>query len=143
MIADQVRRLEEAMVVQRRWHVVDFRSAIAGHPLLSVLATRLVWDLDGTLATLDPLGDLVDPKGGLVEDPTWLRIAHPATCDLRTWREWLVARAIEQPFEQILRDVFDEDPSRSWNGTASAASSTALPGRAGNGIPPDAPRRGP
>ena len=126
VLVDQAHRLEEAMVVQRRWYVADFRTAIAGHPVLRVLAARLVWDLDGVLATLDPLGDLVGPNGGLVAEPAWLRVAHPASTDLNPWREWLEAREIVQPFEQVHRDVVDQDPSIYWSKVASAASFHAL-----------------
>jgi hypothetical protein len=41
--ADQVRRLERAMVDQRRWSGADFRRYFAGHPLLRHLVRRLVW----------------------------------------------------------------------------------------------------
>ncbi|MCW2783548.1 MAG: hypothetical protein JWP74_65 [Marmoricola sp.] len=126
VLADQSRRLEEAMVVQRRWHIGDFQTAIVGHPVLRVLASRIIWDLNGTLACLDPLGDLVDPSGGLVEEPVWLRIAHPANASLDRWRVWLDDRAIVQPFEQVHREVVDQDPSIYWNKVASGASFHAL-----------------
>ena len=54
--ADQVRRLERAMVDQRRWTGAAFRQHLADHPLLRHLVRRLVW------LRFDPAGT---PLGGL------------------------------------------------------------------------------
>ncbi|MEV4314910.1 DUF4132 domain-containing protein [Actinocrispum sp. NPDC049592] len=121
VIADQAARLEEAMVVQRRWTAGDFRTRIAGHPLLGRFARRLVWALDDRTAVIDALGDLVGPDGGLIGDGTWIRLAHPATDDFAPWAVWLAQRG-EQPFSQAGRAVFPgEDPSTYWQCTVEAA----------------------
>lgn len=122
LIADQTRRLEEAMIVQRRWAAADFRSRVAAHPLLGRLARRLVWALDDRTAVLDPLGDLLDLEGGLVAEGKWVRLAHPAVDDLTPWRSWLARLATSQPFAQLEREVFpDQDPSAYWQRTIEAA----------------------
>lgn len=126
VLVDQGRRLEEAMVTQRRWHHAEFQTAVVGHPVLRTLASRIVWDLGGALGTLDPLGDLVDSNGGLVAEPTWLRIAHPAITDLGEWRQWIDARDIVQPFAQVQREVAEQDPSIYWGRICSAPSLHAL-----------------
>ena len=48
--ADQVRRLESAMVEGRSWSAAEFRDLFVGHPLLRHLVRRLVWlsDSEGT-----------------------------------------------------------------------------------------------
>src|SRR5690606_22716523 len=49
---DQIRRLEQAMVMQRRWTADEFRALFVAHPLLWHLVRRLVWgvyDTDGAL----------------------------------------------------------------------------------------------
>jgi hypothetical protein len=122
LIADQTARLEEAMVVQRRWTSGEFRSRIARHPLLGRLAQRLVWaaDDDRTIG-VDALGDLVDPDGGLAGEADWVRLAHPAVDDFTPWKDW-VARRGKQPFDQAEREVFlGEDPSIYWQRTVDAA----------------------
>jgi hypothetical protein len=81
LIADQVARLEEAMIVQRRWAPGDFRSRIAAHPLLGRIARRLIWVLDDHPVRLDGLGDLVDPAGAPADGGEWIRLAHPAIDD--------------------------------------------------------------
>src|SRR5919112_1862109 len=51
-----------------------------------------------------------------------VRLAHPATSDLTPWREWALDRGVRQPFPQIEREVFEDDPSAHWHRTVSAAS---------------------
>ncbi|MFF5229843.1 DUF4132 domain-containing protein [Dactylosporangium sp. NPDC000521] len=41
--ADQIRRLEAAMVSQRRWTAASFQDHVVAHPLLRHIARRLVW----------------------------------------------------------------------------------------------------
>ena len=125
-VADQARRLEEAMIVQRGWIHSEFAVAIAAHPLLGRLARRLIWSADHRLATVDALGDLVDLDGGLISEVDWVRLAHPATADLEPWRGRFHERGILQPFEQINRDVHDGDPSQYWHQTVTAASLYSL-----------------
>ncbi len=118
---DQTARLEEAMVVQRRWALGEFQGRIAGHPLLGRIARRLVWVVDGRTVRLDGLGDLVDPAGAPTGEGEWVRLAHPAVDDFTPWRAWL-ARVGAQPFAQAEREVFaGEDPSAWWQRTIEAA----------------------
>jgi hypothetical protein len=120
-IADQTARLEEAMITQRRWSHAEFLPRIAAHPLLGRLARRLVWALDDRTASIDRLGDLVDPAGGLIGDGNWVRLAHPAVDDFTPWRLWGARLASPQPFAQADRDVFPgEDPSAYWQHTVEA-----------------------
>jgi hypothetical protein len=69
---DQAARLEEAMVVQRRWELSEFQGRIAGHPLLGRIARRLVWVVDGRTVRLDGLGELVDHVGAPAGDGEWV-----------------------------------------------------------------------
>jgi len=122
LIADQLARLTEAMVVQRTWSVAHFRSQVLGHPLLGRLARALVWSSDGNTAVVDALGDLVGVDGGLIPLGPWVRLAHPAVDALGIWLPWLGSRGSAQPFWQIERDVhLDEDPSLWWGRRVEAA----------------------
>ena len=122
LIADQTARLQEAMVVQRRWSSAEFRSRIAGHPLLGRLARELVWVLDGRTLALDALGDLTDPAGGLAGPGEWVRLAHPAIDDFTPWAAWFARRSAPPPFAQADREVFPgQDPSAYWHHTVNAA----------------------
>lgn len=122
VIADQTARLEEAMVVQRRWASGEFRRRIVGHPLLGRLARGLVWVLDDRTVVLDALDDLTDPDAGLAGEGEWVRLAHPAIDDFSQWAAWLARRSAPQPFVQADREVFaGQDPSAYWQRTVDAA----------------------
>jgi hypothetical protein len=122
VIANQTARLEEAMIVQRRWTAASFRARIAGHPLLGRLARKLVWALDDRAVGLDALGDLVDPEGGLADPGESVRLAHPVIDDFTPWQAWLARQCTPQPFVQGDREVFpDQDPSAYWHRTVNAA----------------------
>lgn len=128
IVADQVRRLEEAMTVQREWALDEFRNRVVAHPLLGRLARRVIWALDDNVtAAVDALGDLVDPSGGLVAEPRWVRVAHPAADDFAPWNAWLDTHRASQPFPQGDREVFlDEDPSVYWDRSVPAERFFAL-----------------
>lgn len=114
--ADQIRRLERAMVHGRRWTAGEQRALFVRHPLLRHLARRLVW------ATFDgedqPMGsfrvaeDLTlagpDDDEMTVAAATLVGIAHPlhlgGTVD--TWSDVFADYEILQPFPQLGREVF-------------------------------------
>ncbi len=111
--ADQIRRLESAMIAQRRWTAPEFRRFFAGHPLVSHIARRLVWLAegggtattfriaeDGTLANAD------DEAMRLPDDAT-VRIPHPLEFrdTLAAWTELFADYEILQPFPQLDRAV--------------------------------------
>ncbi|MEU9116381.1 DUF4132 domain-containing protein [Streptomyces sp. NPDC048483] len=106
--ADQIRRLEQAMVAQRRWTATEFRELIVGHPLLWHLARRLVWLTgDGRsfrLAEDRTLADVHDDTLTL-QDTARVGVAHPLHLadTLDDWRELFADYEILQPFAQLDR----------------------------------------
>ncbi|MEV6344653.1 DUF4132 domain-containing protein [Actinoplanes sp. NPDC051851] len=118
--ADQVRRLERAMVDQRRWSAGDFQTWFAGHPLLRHLVRRLVWlrlDADGTpiggvrLAEDRTLAD-VDDETVTLGAGERIGVAHPLELgeELAAWSEVFADYAILQPFPQLGREMPAHDP---------------------------------
>ncbi|GAA2149032.1 DUF4132 domain-containing protein [Glycomyces algeriensis] len=111
--AEQVARLETAMVTGRTWEPGEFRRFHVEHALTGLLARRLVWLCvhdgvatafriaeDGTFSDADD--DAFDlPEGAAV------RLAHPALLGDRvgTWAEILADYEILQPFDQLSRPV--------------------------------------
>ncbi|MEU4557529.1 DUF4132 domain-containing protein [Actinoplanes sp. NPDC023936] len=88
--ADQVRRLEQAMVRGRRWPLTEFRRFFVDHPLIWHISRRLVWAIyspsgpvafriaeDRTFSTVDD--EPFTPAGDAV-----VGVAHPL--DLRAGR---------------------------------------------------------
>jgi hypothetical protein len=112
----QLQRLEQAMVTGRTWTVPDFRDCIAGHPLMRVLGTGLVWGVlgsDGRVASTFSLradGRLTDmqdkatklPVGALVMIPHPLQLGEA----LEGWRARFSGLKRGQPFAQLVRKTY-------------------------------------
>ncbi|MFD0683379.1 DUF4132 domain-containing protein [Actinomadura fibrosa] len=110
-VADgQLRRLERAMVTQRRWTPDEFRRFIVGHPLVRHLARRLVWTAgDGAtfrIAEDRTLADVHDEAFTLPESAR-VGIAHPVLMgdSVAAWAEVFADYEILQPFPQLARPV--------------------------------------
>ncbi|MEV5827380.1 DUF4132 domain-containing protein [Spirillospora sp. NPDC052242] len=111
--ADQLRRLERAMVEGRRWTPDAFRAHLVRHPLVGHLARRLVWvaeDGGGTasfrVAEDGTFADAADETFVLAESAR-VGIAHPLHLgdSLGSWGEVFADYEILQPFEQLARPV--------------------------------------
>jgi hypothetical protein len=109
--ADQILRLEQAMVVQRDWSADEFSTLLAGHPLLWHIVRRLVWITDAgvgfRVAEDRTLADVDDDTFTLPADCR-VRLAHPLDLgeDLGTWSELFADYEILQPFPQLGRPTY-------------------------------------
>ncbi|GAA3458187.1 DUF4132 domain-containing protein [Saccharothrix longispora] len=108
--ADQIARLELAMVLGRRWSAAEFRTLLAGHPLLWHIVRRLVWVTDGgasfRVAEDRTPADVADDAFELPDDAR-VGVAHPLHLgdDLAAWSEVFADYEILQPFPQLGRPV--------------------------------------
>ncbi|ACU36940.1 DUF4132 domain-containing protein [Actinosynnema mirum] len=116
--ADQIVRLENAMVVGKRWTTAEFTTLLAGHPLLRHVVRRLVWlaerpaedgagrALSFRLAEDNSLADSADDPVLLPGDAE-IRIAHPLLLagELDAWAEVFADYELLQPFPQLGRPV--------------------------------------
>ena len=121
--ADEVRkallaqrdRLERVFVTEREWRLADWQRLYLDHPLLGLLARRLIWTFgDGDRTALGAwldgrLVDAADHPLGWLADATTVRLWHPIASPAAAvfaWREWLARHAVTQPFKQAHREVY-------------------------------------
>ncbi|MDL4773913.1 DUF4132 domain-containing protein [Actinomadura xylanilytica] len=120
--ADQIRRLETAMVTRRRWTAAEFGDLFVAHPLVWHIARRLVWLAEDEAVTAFRVAedrtftDVHDDAFTLPGTAT-VGIPHPLELggDLAAWREVLEDYEIVQPFPQTERGThaFTEEERRS------------------------------
>jgi hypothetical protein len=150
--ADQVRRLEQAMVNGRRWPVAEFRRFFVEHPLVWHIARRLVWTTsDGPAG-----GSLRGSAGGsaagsvggssfrIAEDRTCsavddevfdlpagalVGVAHPLALgsSLAGWAEVFADYEILQPFAQLNRPVYAFTEAEAATGVLARFEGVAVP----------------
>ncbi|GAA2683411.1 MULTISPECIES: DUF4132 domain-containing protein [Actinosynnema] len=106
--ADQVARLERAMVAGRDWSAGEFTALLAGHPLVRHLVRGLVWTADGAAFRVAEDGTFADAADEPFELPPDARVAlpHPLRLpDLPTWSTLFADYEVLQPFPQLARPV--------------------------------------
>ncbi|XVQ08389.1 DUF4132 domain-containing protein [Spirillospora sp. CA-255316] len=125
--ADQVSRLESAMVTGRRWSPEEFRGLFVEHPLMWHIARRLVWAAEtpgeesgeegaapgpGAAVTFRIAEDRtfagLDDDVLTLPEPCRIGLPHPALMDGReraAWADVLADYEIMQPFRQLGRPV--------------------------------------
>ncbi|MFD0686472.1 DUF4132 domain-containing protein [Actinomadura fibrosa] len=127
--AEQIRRLERAMVTLRPWSVDEFIALFVRHPVAWHIARRLVWLAEdgrsgehaSRTATAFRLAEDrtpadVDDRAFPLPETATVRIAHPLDLDdgLPAWQELLDDYEILQPFPQLRRPTYalTEDEAR-------------------------------
>ncbi|WP_067494283.1 WGR and DUF4132 domain-containing protein [Actinoplanes sp. TFC3] len=114
--ADQIRRLERAMVTGRRWTGAEFRRLFVEHPLLWHIVRRLVWGLydesgklvGGVRVAEDRSFSTVEDDETTIADDAIVGVAHPLHLaeSLPDWVEIFADYEILQPFPQLSRPTF-------------------------------------
>lgn len=118
-------RLEDAMSTGRSWSLEQWAVRLFADPLRAALARRLVWRFegDGTEELAVPFDTgLQDAAGERVVLPSDANVSlwHPAPGpDLqRAWRQRAAELGLDQPIDQIGREVTLADPDSSTLGIA-------------------------
>ena len=114
----QAKRLEIAMTQGQRWSIQDFQNLMQNHPVMGILARRLVWGLwrgdEPPIAFELAEAGWRDQHGQEVQPPATGQVAvlHPVffTPALPAWQARFAAVGIQQPFEQLHRPVFFPTP---------------------------------
>jgi len=123
MLAAQSARLDRLFVARRSWSLPAWRERYLDHPLVGVLARRLLWLVggvacgwaDGALRTVD------DAPVSATDDAVvqlWHPIGRPVP-EVVAWREWLERHRVVQPFKQAHREVYLLTPAEESTGSYS------------------------
>ena len=116
MLPVQCRRLEGALAKGRRWTLSGWTENVRRHPLMQIIARRLVWALydgEARLRTfrLDDQDELSDENDDVcsLDGGEHIRLGHPADMVAEEREAWSTVFAdyeIMQPFAQLARPAF-------------------------------------
>ena len=117
MLSAQRDRIDSMFLDDRSWSFKVWRERYLDHPLLGVLARRLIWSVrdsaEGPWVSVTWLeGVLVDANARtatLDQTATTVRLWHPVGApqeEVLAWRRFFEDRGIRQPFKQAHREVY-------------------------------------
>ena len=115
MLPAQVERLQSLYLQQKTWDWSTWQERYLNHPLMGCLARRLLWQFEqgeNHAVGIWDEGALRDRAGERIswlDSTTQVSLWHPITANPETiqgWRDWLLAREIQQPFKQAHREIY-------------------------------------
>jgi hypothetical protein len=103
-------RLERKLLAQTACSFDRWKEWYLEHPVTSVFAKRLIWEIGDQPAAWWQ-GTFLDWAGHPLEVPpdAMVRLWHPIRSDVQTvlsWRCWLEDQGVRQPFKQAHREVY-------------------------------------
>ncbi|WP_337175210.1 DUF4132 domain-containing protein [Paludisphaera sp.] len=114
MLTAQRERIDGLFLVRKPWPFEAWRGRYRDHPLVGVIARRLIWRFESDDRTVDGAwldGRMVDahdwPLDGL--EASTVGLWHPigrTIEEVTAWRDWLDRHQIRQPFKQAHREVY-------------------------------------
>jgi hypothetical protein len=115
MLPAQASRIENLYLQQKSWPLATWRERYFDHPLVGVLARRLIWKFsqgDRAASGIGFKGQIIGRDGQALDwlsDATRVELWHPLQAPVEVvlgWREWLTENEIQQPFKQAHREVY-------------------------------------
>jgi hypothetical protein len=115
MLPVQRARIDRLLMSERHWGMPAWRERYLNHPLVGILARRLIWHFrlgDQTSSGAWQDGQLVDAEDRVLDWPTdeaQVRLWHPISSSVESvqaWRQWLDRHQVTQPFKQAHREVY-------------------------------------
>ncbi|WFE24835.1 DUF4132 domain-containing protein [Solwaraspora sp. WMMD791] len=123
MLAAQSARLDRLFLARRDWSLSVWRERYLDHPVVGVLARRLLWLVDGVVCGwADGALRTVDDTPVSAADDAVVQLWHPIgrpVPEVLAWREWLERHRVVQPFKQAHREVYLLTPAEESTGTYS------------------------
>ncbi len=123
-LATQIIRLQRLFLDDRSWPQEEWRARYLDHPLIRLLAQRLIWwiEKDGQRVSVIAHDDLLTDVSGTAVDGenAIIRLWHPIddTVDaVLQWRDRIEALQIVQPFAQAWREIYRLTDAERTTGT--------------------------
>src|SRR5262249_24080696 len=112
VLASQVLRIERILLDDRSWTQQLWRERYLDHPLVSHIARKLIWQIEGSPDTfIWRDGKFIDSseKPVMLSPDARVKLWHPMSSladDVQAWRQLLLKHEIVQPFKQAYREVY-------------------------------------
>ncbi len=114
MLPTQRERIDGLYLRQKTWPYAAWKERYLDHPLVGVLARRLIWITTGDVAQAAAFcdGQLLDASDRPLLSPsaeTQVSLWHPITAstpEIHAWRAWLENHQVTQPFKQAHREIY-------------------------------------
>lgn len=115
MLPAQATRIEQAYLQQKEWSFDVWRERYLDHPLVGILARRLIWkfqrDEESVSAIFydDQFVGSDDQPIDCIDEKATVQLWHPldeSTDEIVAWRDWLLTHEVQQPFKQAYREVY-------------------------------------
>ncbi|NEZ66852.1 DUF4132 domain-containing protein [Leptolyngbyaceae cyanobacterium CCMR0082] len=115
LLSVQCDRIESSYLQRRTWTYATWCKNYLNHPLIGILARRLIWQFhiqEQTIPAIWWQGQLVTTEGKPLEKiqpDTTVDLWHPlnmVTEQVLAWRSWLLAHRVKQPFKQAHREIY-------------------------------------
>jgi len=114
MLPAQKDRIDNLFLANKSWPLATWRERYLDHPLMGILARRLIWQVTTGSEQRDGIwldGQIVDARDQPLELPaeTTVRLWHPIgrpIDQVLAWRDWLDRHQVRQPFKQAHREVY-------------------------------------
>ncbi|MCE7989816.1 MAG: DUF4132 domain-containing protein [Caldilinea sp. CFX5] len=108
-------RIDNLFLARKSWALESWQERYLDHPLMGIVARRLIWRFTTAAATVDGLwheGQLIDCHGQPLPPlaaECKVSLWHPIDAAVETitaWRTCLEEREIQQPFKQAHREIY-------------------------------------
>ncbi|HEX3128330.1 MAG TPA: DUF4132 domain-containing protein, partial [Thermoanaerobaculia bacterium] len=114
LLPGQRMRLERFYLFPREWDLATWKERYLDHPLVGLLARRLIWQFDGGGESRTGIwrdGEIVDAEGRVLAglDTARITLWHPLGSSpeqVLAWRRALEDWGIVQPFKQAHREIY-------------------------------------
>lgn len=115
MLPAQRDRVDTLHLARKTWAFPVWRERYLDHPLVGVIARRLIWRFVTNGKPTDGVSDgeqLIDERGRVLDklgDGTQVSLWHPIGQPVEAvlaWRSFLEERQVQQPFKQAHREVY-------------------------------------